>query len=83
VVESGIMGLAGYVAALGERRDVYRVLVGNTERKREPGTGSRRCGDNIKVYLQEVGWNMDWIDLVYDIETWQPCVNGVMNLCIT
>jgi hypothetical protein len=41
VVESGIMGLAGYVAGMFKRRGVYKMLVGNTERQREPGTCTR------------------------------------------
>ena len=49
------MRWAGRVACMGERRGVYRVLVGKPE-----GTGPlvrprHRWEDNIKVYLQEVG----------------------------
>jgi len=55
--------LAVYVAGVGERNVVYRVLVGNSERKREPGTPRRRCEDNIKMDLQEVLWSMEEIDL--------------------
>ena len=48
----------------GERRDVYRVLVGKPERKRPLGKPRRRCVDNNKMNLQEVGYgSMDWIDL--------------------
>jgi len=57
------MGLVVYVADMSERRGVYRVLEGNTERKREPGTRIRRCANNIKMDLQEVVWDMDWIGL--------------------
>jgi hypothetical protein len=64
VVESGIMGLAGNLAGVGERRSVYRVLVGNTGGKREPGTRTYRCEDNIKMDLHEILFGMDWIDLV-------------------
>ena len=52
-----------YVAGVGERNVVCRVLVGNSERKREPGTPRRRCEDNIKMDLQEVLWSMEEIDL--------------------
>jgi hypothetical protein len=51
---------------MGERRGVYRVLVGKPEGKRPRGTaGSRR--DNIMMDLQEV-WceGMDWIDVAQD-----------------
>ena len=36
------------MARLGERRAVYRILVGETEGKRQLGRPRRRWGDNIK-----------------------------------
>ena len=44
----------GHVARLGEKRDVYRVLVGKHERKKPLGRPRRRWEDNIKVDLQAV-----------------------------
>jgi hypothetical protein len=40
---------------MGERRGVYRVLVGKPEGKSPFGKPRHRCGDNIKMDLQEVG----------------------------
>jgi hypothetical protein len=40
---------------MGERRSVYRVLVGKPERKRPIGRPRRRWEDYIKMDLQEVG----------------------------
>jgi len=40
---------------MGERRGVYRVLVGKPEGKRPLGRPRHRWGDNIKIDLQEVG----------------------------
>jgi hypothetical protein len=37
VMKSRRMGCAGYVARMGERRNAYRVLVGNREGKRPLG----------------------------------------------
>jgi hypothetical protein len=37
VIKSEIMRWAGYVACMGERRGVYRVLVGKPERKKPLG----------------------------------------------
>jgi hypothetical protein len=35
-------------------------------------------GDNIKMDLQEVGWEvMDWIDMVHDRDRWRALVNAV------
>jgi hypothetical protein len=53
------------MALLGDRKEVYRVLVPISEGKRPRGTS--RCGweYNIKVDLQVVVLGgMDWIDLV-------------------
>jgi len=40
---------------MGERRGLYRVLVGKPEGKRLLGRPRRRWEDNIKIDLQEVG----------------------------
>ena len=61
---------------MGERRGVCRGLVGKPEGKRPLGRPRRRWEDNIKMYLQEVGW----IDVPKDRDRWQAVVNAVMNL---
>jgi len=49
---------------MGERRGVYRVLVGKPEGQRPIGRPRRRWEDNIKVDLQEVEYeSMDWIGM--------------------
>jgi len=69
------------VARMGERRRVYKVLVGKSEGKRPLGRPRRRWEDNIKMDLQEVGYGgMDWIELAQDRERWRAVVNAVMNL---
>ena len=55
VVKSRRMRWAGQVARMGERRGVYRVLVGKLEGKRPLGRPRRRWEDNIKIDIQEVG----------------------------
>ena len=45
---------AGHVARMGEKRSVFRVLVGKPEEKRPLGRPRRRWEDNIKTDLQEV-----------------------------
>jgi hypothetical protein len=58
------MRRVGHIEGTGERRGVYRVLVGKPERKRPLERPRRRWVDNIKMYLQEVGCGgMDWINL--------------------
>jgi hypothetical protein len=47
---------------MGERRGVYRVLMGKTEEKRPLGRPRRRWKDNIKVDLQKVGCGVYGLD---------------------
>jgi len=66
---------------MGERRCVYRVLVGKPERKRSLERPRHRWEDNIKMDLQEVGCGgVDWIDLSQDRDRWRAFVTAVMNL---
>jgi len=55
--------------------------VGKPERKIKLGRPRRRWKDNIKMDLQEVGFEgMDWIDLAQDRDMWRALVNAVINL---
>jgi hypothetical protein len=55
VIKSRRMRWTGHVARMGERRGVYRVLVGQPDGQRPLGRPRRRWEDNIKMDLQEVG----------------------------
>ena len=75
------MSWAGHVARMGEKREVYRVLIGKPEGKRPMGRPRRRWVDNIRMELQEVECGyMDWIGLAQDRDMWRMLVSGVMNL---
>jgi hypothetical protein len=66
---------------MGEKRNAYRILVGNPQGNRSLGSPRRRWVDNIKMDLREIGWlGMDWIDLAQDKDHWRALVNTVMNL---
>jgi len=66
---------------MGQRRDVYRVLVGKPEEKRPTGRPRRRWEDNIKMDPQEVGCGgVDWIELARDRNRWRALVVAVMNI---
>jgi hypothetical protein len=57
----------GYVALMGEKRSVYRVLVRKPNGKSPIVRPWRRWDDNITMYLLEVGSGvMDWIELAQD-----------------
>jgi hypothetical protein len=58
---------------MGEKRNAYRILVGNP-------AGKRRVG-NIKMDLRERRWDgMDWIDLAQNRDQWRTLANAVMKL---
>jgi hypothetical protein len=54
VIKPRRMRWAGNLACMGERRGVYRILVGRPERRRPLGRPRRRLEDNIKTDIQEV-----------------------------
>ena len=65
---------------MGEKRGMYRVLVGKPGGKRPMGRPRHRWEDNIKMDLQEVGCGgMDWIELAQDRDRWQGVLNAVVN----
>jgi hypothetical protein len=60
---------------MGATRCAYKVLFGRPKGKR------RRCEDNIKIDVQEVGWvRIDLIDLAQDRDRWRTFVNAEMNV---
>jgi hypothetical protein len=68
---------------MGEKRGAYMILVGRPEGRRRLWRSRRRWEDNIKMDLQEVGWDMDWIELAQDRDRWRAVVNAVMNLRVS
>jgi len=73
--------MGGACSACGERRGVYRVLVGKLEGKRPLGRPRHRWENNIKMDLQEVGCGgTDWIEMAQNRDRWWALVNVVMNL---
>ena len=71
------MRWAGHVARMGERRIVYRALVGKPEGKRPLGRPRRRWENNIKMDLRGVGCgDIDWIELAQNRDMAGTCECG-------
>jgi hypothetical protein len=68
---------------MGEKRNVYRLLIEKPEGKRPLGRPKRRWMGNIKMDLLEIGLSVvDWIGLAQDRYRWRALVNSVMNLLV-
>ena len=79
------MRWAEHVGRMGERRGVYRVLVGKPEGKRPLGRPRLRREDNIKMDLQEVGrgdGGKDWIDLAQDRDRLRTLIKTALSLLV-
>jgi hypothetical protein len=71
------------VARMGEDRCVHRVLVGKPEGKQPLGRPRRRWEDNIKMDLQEIGWDRgDWMKLAQDRDRWRALVGRVRDFWV-
>jgi hypothetical protein len=83
IIKSKRMRLAGHVARMGEKRNVYRILVGKPEGNRPLGRPRRKWIDNIKLDLVEIGLSVvDWIGLAQDRYKWRALVNSVKYLWV-
>jgi hypothetical protein len=70
-IKSRRMRWVGHVTRMGEKRRVYRVLVGKSEGKRPFGRPRRRR-DGIRMNLREIGWgSVEWIQLAQDRDRWR------------
>jgi hypothetical protein len=57
---------------MGVKRNVYGLLVGKPEGKRQLGRLRRKCVDNIKMHLAEIGWGgVDRTGLPQDRNKWR------------
>jgi hypothetical protein len=57
MIKSRRMRWPGHVARMGEKRNAYRISVGNPEGEKPLGRPGRRWVDNIKMDLREIGWD--------------------------
>jgi hypothetical protein len=66
---------------MGEKRNMYRLLVGKPDGMRPLGRPRLRWIDNIKMDILEIGLSVvDWMGLAQERCRWRALVNSVMNL---
>jgi hypothetical protein len=81
IIKSRRMREARHMARMGEGRGVYRISVGRSDGKIPLGRPRRRCEDNIKMDLREIGIDeANWIRLAQGRVRLRAFVNTVMNL---
>jgi hypothetical protein len=65
---------------MGEKKNVYRLLVGRPQGKRPLGRPRHRWIDNIKMDLLDIELSVvDLIGLAQNRYRWRALVNSVMN----
>jgi hypothetical protein len=80
IMKARRMRWAGHVARMGEKRNTYRLLVGEPEGTRPPERPRRRWLDNIWMDLVEVGWGDVWIGLAQDRDRWRANLKHIFFL---
>jgi hypothetical protein len=77
VIKSRRKRCEGLLTRMGGRRSAYRM--GRPDGKWPLGRPRLKGDDNIKMYIQEVEWGIDWIDLAQERDRCLAFVNVVMN----
>ena len=58
---------AGHLARMEEGRSAFKILTGKPTGKIPLGRPRRRCEDNIRMYLEEIGISVgNWVDSAQD-----------------
>jgi hypothetical protein len=66
---------------MGEMKNVYKILIGEPERRKQLGSCRRRWEGNNRMSLRVIGCViLDWIHLAQYNDQWRALVNRIMNL---
>ena len=72
------------MARLEEGRSIFKILTGTPAGKRPLGRHIRRCEDNIRMDLEEIGNNTrNLINSAEDRDYWRALVNSTSNLWVS
>ena len=64
-----------------EGRNAFKILTGTLPGKRPLRRPRRRCEDNIRMDLKDIGLNTrNWVDSAQDRDYWRALVNSALNL---
>jgi hypothetical protein len=76
------MRWAGHVEHRGEMRNEYNILSEKPKRKSPLGKTRRRCEDNIRLDVREIGWEgLGWMQMAQDYTyPERALVNTAVNL---
>jgi hypothetical protein len=78
------MRWVGNVVCMGKMRLAYTVLVEKLKVNKSLQRPSRRCEDNIRKDIKDIGWEgFDWTDLVQDTGKLWIFINTVINFGVT
>ena len=82
MIKSRRLRWAGHVARMEEGRSAFKILTGKPTAEMRPlGRPRRRCEDNIRMDLEEIGINpRNWVDSTQDRNYWRALVNAALNL---
>jgi hypothetical protein len=81
MIKSRWMRLAEHVGSMERTRNLHKILIGKSERKKPLGRPRDIRWDNIRMDPREIQWeSVDWIHLTQDTDQRRALVNTVMNL---
>ena len=83
VIKSRRLRWAGHVARMEEGKSAFKILKGKPTGKRPLGRPRRRWEDNIRMDLEEIGFNSgNWVDSAQDRNYLRALVNAALNLWV-